>query len=79
MLCSGSSDGRLTTCVVLAVDNPCRTNALLLPVNYYARNDPLVKLDRRAAELMKLTSNTKFEEVCSAGVYICPCQHVCCC
>ncbi|CAM9724943.1 unnamed protein product, partial [Scytosiphon promiscuus] len=32
-------------------------------VNYYARNDPLVKLDRRAAELMKLTNNTKFQEV----------------
>ncbi|CAM9627142.1 unnamed protein product, partial [Ectocarpus sp. 8 AP-2014] len=32
-------------------------------VNYYARNDPLVKLDRRAAELMKLTNNTKFQEI----------------
>ncbi|CAM9664883.1 unnamed protein product [Hapterophycus canaliculatus] len=32
-------------------------------VNYYARNDPLVKLDRRAAELMKLTNDTKFQEV----------------
>ncbi|CAM9217967.1 unnamed protein product [Ectocarpus fasciculatus] len=32
-------------------------------LNYYARNDPLVKLDRRAAELMKLTNNTKFQEI----------------
>lgn len=36
---------------------------VLFKVNYYARNDPLVKLDRRAAELMKLTNNTKFQEV----------------
>lgn len=36
---------------------------VLVVVNYYARNDPLVKLDRRAADLMKLTNNTKFQEV----------------
>lgn len=44
-------------------------------VNYYARNDPLVKLDRRAAELMKLTNNTKFQEVmidpCRMQYYYC--------
>lgn len=35
-----------------------------ISVNYYARNDPLVKLDRRAAELMKrLTTDSDFEAV----------------
>lgn len=45
--------------------NMCRPFFLSsrVAVNYYARNDPLVKLDRRAAELMKLTSDTKFQEV----------------
>lgn len=42
----------------------------LVAVNYYARNDPLVKLDRRAAELMKLTNNTKFQEVIF-GLFLC--------
>ena len=40
----------------------------LFSVNYYARNDPLVKLDRRAAELMKLTNDTEFQEVFIAYV-----------
>lgn len=40
---------------------------VLTAVNYYARNDPLVKLDRRAAELMKLTNDSNFQEVISSN------------
>ncbi|CAN0312189.1 unnamed protein product, partial [Discosporangium mesarthrocarpum] len=32
-------------------------------VNYYARNDPLVMVDRRAAVMMKATSNTEYQEM----------------
>lgn len=39
---------------------------VIFSVNYYARNDPLVKLDRRAAELMRLTSNTTVQAVSSS-------------
>lgn len=49
----------------------CTTTIVLvsMTVNYYARNDPLVKLDRRAAELMKLTNDTRFQEVEMTHLY----------
>jgi hypothetical protein len=35
----------------------------VVKVNYYARNDPLVFFDRRAASLMKQTENCTYQEV----------------
>jgi hypothetical protein len=39
------------------------TAVIISTVNYYARNDPLVFFDRRAASLMKQTENCTYQEV----------------